>query len=125
RGLPDPLAGILELVRGRVRRKRLPPERLVLRRQRPAEPVIGRLARLGHRALPRRQRHQHGAQPRLSGAENPSMSIYTEEQARAILDKAIKASKADQCSASLAGQNAGNIRYALNSASTSGAVSDC
>ena len=53
------------------------------------------------------------------------MSIYTEEQAKAILDKAIKASKADQCSATLNGGFNGNIRYALNSVSTSGRVSDC
>jgi len=53
------------------------------------------------------------------------MSIYSEEQAKAILDKAIKASKADQCSATLNGSIGGNIRYALNSVSTSGQVSDC
>ena len=53
------------------------------------------------------------------------MSIYTEEQAKAILDKAVKASKADQCTATLNGQVGGNIRYALNSVSTSGRVSDC
>ena len=53
------------------------------------------------------------------------MTIYTEEQAKAILDKAIKASKADQCSATLNGGINGNIRYALNSVSTSGRVSDC
>jgi predicted Zn-dependent protease len=53
------------------------------------------------------------------------MSIYTEEQAKAILDKTIKASKADQCSATLNGGINGNIRYALNSVSTSGRVSDC
>jgi len=53
------------------------------------------------------------------------MSIYTEDQARAILDKVIKLSKADQCSATLNGSSGGNIRYALNSVSTSGHVSDC
>lgn len=53
------------------------------------------------------------------------MTIYTEEQAKAILDKAIKASKADECSATLSGSNGGNVRYALNSVSTSGYVSDC
>ena len=53
------------------------------------------------------------------------MSIYSEEQAKVILDKAIKASKADQCSATLNGSIGGNIRYALNSVSTSGQVSDC
>ncbi len=52
------------------------------------------------------------------------MSIYSEEQARAILDKVIKASKADQCSATLAGGSSGNVRYALNSVSTSGHVDD-
>jgi predicted Zn-dependent protease len=50
--------------------------------------------------------------------------MYTEEQAKAILDKAIKASKADQCTATLSGSSGGNIRYALNSVSTSGYVSD-
>jgi predicted Zn-dependent protease len=50
--------------------------------------------------------------------------MYTEEQAKAILDKAIKASKADQCAATLTGSSGGNIRYALNSVSTSGYVSD-
>ena len=29
------------------------------------------------------------------------MTIYSEEQAKAILDKAIKASKADECTATL------------------------
>jgi len=52
------------------------------------------------------------------------MSMYTEEQAKAILDKAIKLSKADQCTATLSGSSGGNIRYALNSVSTSGYVSD-
>jgi predicted Zn-dependent protease len=52
------------------------------------------------------------------------MSIYTEDQAKAILDKVVKLSKADQCSATLSGSNGGNIRYALNSVSTSGNVSD-
>jgi predicted Zn-dependent protease len=53
------------------------------------------------------------------------MSIYSEEQARSILDRVIKLSKADQCSATLNGSRGGNIRYALNSVSTSGHVSDC
>ena len=52
------------------------------------------------------------------------MSMYTEQEAKAILDKAIKLSKADQCSATLTGSDSGNIRYALNSVSTSGHVSD-
>ncbi len=50
------------------------------------------------------------------------MSILTEEQSRAILDKVIKLSKADECSATLNGEVAGNIRFALNSVSTSGII---
>lgn len=50
------------------------------------------------------------------------MSIYTEEQARAILDKVIKLCKADQCTASLTGSIDGNVRFALNNISTSGIV---
>ena len=50
------------------------------------------------------------------------MSIFTEEQAKAILDKVIKLSKADQCTAQLAGSVDGNIRFALNNISTSGIV---
>ncbi|WP_306580789.1 TldD/PmbA family protein [Dokdonella sp.] len=53
------------------------------------------------------------------------MTIYSEQDAKAILDKAIKASVADECSATLGGSDEGNIRYALNSVSTSGFVSDC
>ncbi|MDR7133424.1 putative Zn-dependent protease [Lysobacter niastensis] len=50
------------------------------------------------------------------------MSIFTEEQAKAILDKVIKLSKADQCTAQLTGSIDGNIRFALNNISTSGIV---
>ena len=50
------------------------------------------------------------------------MSIFTEEQAKAILDKVIKLSKADQCTAQLEGSIDGNIRFALNNISTSGIV---
>ena len=46
------------------------------------------------------------------------MSIFTEEQAKAILEKVVKLSKADQCSATLAGSVDGNIRFALNNVST-------
>ncbi|MBW8368185.1 MAG: TldD/PmbA family protein [Arenimonas sp.] len=52
------------------------------------------------------------------------MSIFTEEQAKAILDKVIKLSMADECTATLAGSVDGNIRFALNNVSTSGIVSD-
>jgi predicted Zn-dependent protease len=52
------------------------------------------------------------------------MSIFTEEQAKAILDKVIKLSKADECTAQLTGSIDGNIRFALNNISTSGIVSD-
>jgi predicted Zn-dependent protease len=52
------------------------------------------------------------------------MSIFTEEQAKAILDKVIKLSVADNCTATLTGAINGNIRFALNNVSTSGIVSD-
>jgi predicted Zn-dependent protease len=62
----------------------------------------------------------HAASADRSGAR--TMSIFTEAQAKAILDKVIALSKADECTAVLAGAIGGNIRYALNSVSTSGIV---
>ena len=50
------------------------------------------------------------------------MSIYTEDQAKAILDKVVALSTADECTATLSGSTAGNIRFALNNVSTSGIV---
>ena len=52
------------------------------------------------------------------------MSIYTEEDAKAILQKVLKLSTAGECSATLSGSIEGNVRYALNNVSTSGVVSD-
>ena len=52
------------------------------------------------------------------------MSMFTEAEAKAILDKVIKLSVADECNASLGGSVEGNIRFALNNVSTSGIVSD-
>ena len=52
------------------------------------------------------------------------MSIYTEQDAKAILDKVIKLSKADECTAQLGGSIDGNVRFARNAVSTSGIVSD-
>ncbi|MFU8820377.1 MAG: TldD/PmbA family protein [Gammaproteobacteria bacterium] len=52
------------------------------------------------------------------------MSILTEKQAKAILDKVIALSEADEITASLTGSKAGNIRFALNNISTSGMIDD-
>ena len=52
------------------------------------------------------------------------MKIFTEAEARALLEKVVKLSVADECNASLNGSIAGNIRFALNNVSTSGIVSD-
>jgi predicted Zn-dependent protease len=52
------------------------------------------------------------------------MSILTEQQAKAILDKVIALCEADECSAQLTGSTNGNIRFALNNVSTSGIVDD-
>jgi predicted Zn-dependent protease len=51
------------------------------------------------------------------------MSIFTEAECKAILDKVIALSKADECTAQLSGSIDGNIRFALNNVSTSGIVS--
>lgn len=52
------------------------------------------------------------------------MGMFTEAQAKAILDKVVALSKADECTATLSGRTAGNIRFALNNVSTSGIVDD-
>ncbi|NJB70272.1 putative Zn-dependent protease [Saonia flava] len=48
------------------------------------------------------------------------MAIYTEEEARKIMEKALSFSTADACEINLEGSESGNIRYARNSVSTSG-----
>ena len=52
------------------------------------------------------------------------MSIWSEEQARAVLAKVVELSKAEECTARLSGAVMGNIRFALNKVTTSGVVSD-
>src|ERR1700753_1911680 len=47
------------------------------------------------------------------------MAIYTEDEARAIMKKALGFSKADECEINFSGSNSGNVRYARNSVSTS------
>ncbi|MEE1964283.1 TldD/PmbA family protein [Allomuricauda taeanensis] len=48
------------------------------------------------------------------------MAIYTKEEAKKILEKALSFSKADACEINLSGTNSGNIRYARNTVSTAG-----
>ena len=50
------------------------------------------------------------------------MTIFTEEQARTILEKVVGLSQADECTATLSGSLEGNIRFARNNVSTSGEV---
>jgi len=52
------------------------------------------------------------------------MSMFTEAEAKALLDKVIALSKADQCIATLTGNREGNIRFARNSVSTAGVVNE-
>lgn len=52
------------------------------------------------------------------------MKLFTEQESKAILDKVIQLSKADECTAQLQGSVDGNVRFALNSVSTSGIVAD-
>ncbi len=48
------------------------------------------------------------------------MAIYTKEEARKIMEKALSFSSADACSITLSGSESGNIRYARNTVTTSG-----
>ncbi|GAB2611834.1 TldD/PmbA family protein [Novilysobacter erysipheiresistens] len=52
------------------------------------------------------------------------MGMFTEQEAKAILDKVIALSTADECTATLDGSVNGNVRFALNNISTSGVVDD-
>jgi predicted Zn-dependent protease len=51
------------------------------------------------------------------------MPILTKDEAQALMKKVLALSKADECEVNLSGFDGGNIRYARNSVSTSGAVS--
>ncbi|EDP71398.1 peptidase U62, modulator of DNA gyrase [Flavobacteriales bacterium ALC-1] len=48
------------------------------------------------------------------------MAIYTKEEAKQIMEKALSFSTADTCTINLGGSESGNIRYARNTVSTSG-----
>lgn len=52
------------------------------------------------------------------------MTILSEQQAKTLLTKVLKYSKAENCECNLSGQLSGNIRYARNTVSTAGQVSD-
>ena len=52
------------------------------------------------------------------------MSILTEKEAKAILKKVLAFSKADECECNLNGQLSGNVRYARNTVTTAGEISD-
>jgi predicted Zn-dependent protease len=52
------------------------------------------------------------------------MSMMTEAQAREILEKVVRMSVADECTATLDGGKKGNVRFARNDISTSGLVDD-
>lgn len=52
------------------------------------------------------------------------MAIYTKEEARKIMEKALSFSKSDACEINLGGSESGNIRYARNTVSTSGSRSN-
>ncbi|MBW3551459.1 MAG: hypothetical protein KY442_11845, partial [Proteobacteria bacterium] len=52
------------------------------------------------------------------------MGMFTEQEAKTILDKVVALSSADECTATLQGAVDGNIRFALNNVSTSGLVSN-
>jgi predicted Zn-dependent protease len=51
------------------------------------------------------------------------MPILSKEQAQALLKKVLSYSKSDECEVNLSGTDGGNVRYARNSVSTSGIIS--
>lgn len=51
------------------------------------------------------------------------MAILNQEECRALLKKVLSFSKADECEVNLNGSDSGNVRYARNSVSTSGGIS--
>ncbi|HWB28233.1 MAG TPA: TldD/PmbA family protein [Chitinophagaceae bacterium] len=51
------------------------------------------------------------------------MPILSKDEAQALMKKVLSYSKADECEVNLGGSDGGNIRYARNAVSTSGAVS--
>ncbi|HEX9514053.1 MAG TPA: TldD/PmbA family protein [Puia sp.] len=50
------------------------------------------------------------------------MALLTQDEVQALLKKVLSYSKADECQVTINGSEGGNIRYARNSVSTSGAV---
>jgi predicted Zn-dependent protease len=50
------------------------------------------------------------------------MALLTKDEAYALLKKVLSYSKADECEVNLNGTQNGNIRYARNSVSTSGSI---
>ncbi len=52
------------------------------------------------------------------------MAIMTEQQAKELLARVLELSEADECECNLSGSNEGNIRYARNTVTTAGEVSD-
>lgn len=52
------------------------------------------------------------------------MTILSREEAKTILDKVLGFSKAEGCEANLSGTTTGNLRYARNTVSTAGSVTD-
>jgi predicted Zn-dependent protease len=50
--------------------------------------------------------------------------ILTESEAKALLQKVLSYSKADECEVNLSGEQRGNIRYARNEVSTSGSLTN-
>ncbi len=52
------------------------------------------------------------------------MSMMSKDEAKALMEKAIKLSKADECQVNLNGTTSGNVRYALNTVTTSGSTTN-
>jgi predicted Zn-dependent protease len=56
--------------------------------------------------------------------ENPPAALYTRDEARALADRVLKMSKADQTRVSMIGEREGNTRFADGGITTSGGMED-
>src|SRR5258708_609512 len=79
-----------------------------------------------YRSMPFRMEHRRPASMEsmsLTQQEISDMSLLTRDEAQTLLKKVLSYSKADECEVKISGSEGGNIRYARNSVSTSGALS--
>ncbi len=66
----------------------------------------------------------YGIQSKIQNRKSKiDMSLLSQDDARALLEKVLRYSRADACEARLSGSNGGNLRYARNTVTTAGVQS--